>query len=287
MTPCSVANLVWTGNSIHTSYDSFGRKLWVRDPNQGHTQFTYNDFGELEKEVDANADVIRYDYDMIGRLTSRLAPQANASFGYNARGLMDEETAPNFKKEFVYDASARVEQITTTIDNASSYVMQTQYDSYYGRPKAYVYPNGLTVALRYTNTGYLSHEENAATGYVYREVTTQDSWGNITQANLGNDTLTGTYQYHAHTGQMHTSEVDKQGAVLHSLEYTQYDSFGNIKAQVNRVQGFTATETFEYDDLFRLLSSTVNAGDTSVGIDYAYDAVGNLTKKTDYSSNSD
>jgi len=33
----------------------------VDDPNQGKTEFVYNGFGELEKELDANSDVIRYD----------------------------------------------------------------------------------------------------------------------------------------------------------------------------------------------------------------------------------
>ncbi|MCY7297542.1 hypothetical protein HJG39_19175, partial [Alteromonas sp. a30] len=66
-------------NDIVARYDSLGRKQYVIDPNQGRTDFTYNDFGELEKEVDANNKAIRYDMDLLGRVTSRIADGPSSS----------------------------------------------------------------------------------------------------------------------------------------------------------------------------------------------------------------
>ncbi|MBO1257021.1 hypothetical protein J3L16_15105, partial [Alteromonas sp. 5E99-2] len=59
-----------------------------------------------------------------------------------------------------------------------------------------------------------------------------------------------------------------------------------IKSIRNSVSSIYATENYSYDSLHRLTHSSISKGATSIGIDYGYDAVGNLLKKTDYSTNS-
>ena len=276
------------GNQIKASYDNLGRKLWVSDPNQGTTYFTYNAFGELEKEVDANSHYQRYDYDQLGRVTFRMSTHGDASFLWDTDklGLLTSEFASGVTKEYTYDSFARPIEVTTTIDGAS-YVVSTEYNSHYGFVDGVSYPNGLKIAFEYSEHGYLVAEKNAATGYVYRQVTAQDAFGNISAATMADGGQQGTYAYSARSGQMLSSVVKVGVTTLHHLNYTNYDSYGNIITQYNHGTGASQYDTFTYDALQRLTKSEVTMGDgTSVGIDYSYDTVGNLLKKTDYSINS-
>jgi RHS repeat-associated protein len=287
-------------NSIFANYDDIGRKVWVKDPNQGQTHFVYNDFGELERETSGigdnvevmgdgpdgteNDETISYDHDRLGRVTARRGDnQTSATFRWdlNKDGLIAEEESGAIKKEYEYDSSARPTTVTTTIEG-NSYAVTTAYDSEYGRPKSMTYPNNLTVALTYNAQGYLSQESNAQSNYVYRTITKQDAWGNITAATLTNETLSGTYAYSARTGQMTSSVVKLGTEAVHDLKYTNYDAYGNVITQTNDAVG--ASETFAYDTLHRLTKSTLTFNGSSAAIDYAYDAVGNLKKKSDYSA---
>lgn len=271
-----------------------GRKLWVDDPNQSHfvgnvkarrKEFTYNDFNELEKETDTNNESIRYDMDVFGRITHRYSDDGNASFVWDTKkkGLLTSEFTPDVSKDYDYDALARVEKVTTTIDS-SVYEVETQYDSNFGRPKSIKYPNQLTVGFKYNAYGYLTHEQNASSLYVYREITASDNYGNTTGSKIGNGRLTGSSIYSASTGQMLNTKVEKNGIALHYLDYENYDSYGNIITQKNLVSSIDTTDSFEYDELHRLKKSTTSASSISATIDYSYDAAGNLTSKSDYST---
>ncbi|MBT0587741.1 hypothetical protein [Alteromonas oceanisediminis] len=164
-------------NTITAGYDALGRKRHVSDPNQGTTQFTYNDFGELEKETDANNQSIYYDMDHLGRVTHRYGSNgAPATFVFNTRGLLASETVSGHSRTYTYDTAARVTGTTVTMGSAS-YVTSHTYDAATGTLTSMTYPTasghsqGLTVEYRYNPRGYLTHEQNAASKYVYREVT--------------------------------------------------------------------------------------------------------------------
>ena len=275
-------------NSIFANYDDIGRKLWVIDPNQGRTDFTYNDFGELDKEKDANNHNTRYEHDLLGRVTSRFGNnQLSATFVWDTvkHGLMTSESSAGATKTYAYDNAARPTSVSTNIEG-KIYNVTTQYDGNYGRPKAMAYPNNLTVELEYNARGYLEQESNAASGYVYRKITAQDAWGNITQDRITNNQLTGSYSYSARTGQMLSTRVRKGTADRHFLSYSNYDSYGNVITQQNLANGANATETFIYDSLHRLTQSRTTGNGFTDTIDYSYDAVGNLKRKTDYSTTS-
>ena len=141
--------------------------------------------------------------------------------------------------------------------------------------------------------GYLTHEVNANSNgkpnkFVYREITAQDAFGNIEGTKLNGDSLTGEYLYHGTSGQMLSSKVQFGAQVLHHLGYTDYDSYGNLRTQENYAPDFThtSTDTFKYDALHRLIYSDYSVGGSlPKEIHYGYDAVGNITKKSDYSLN--
>jgi RHS repeat-associated protein len=274
-------------HKIFANYDNIGRKLWVRDPNQGLTQFTYNDFGELEKEVDANYHWQRYDYDKLGRVKVRSSSNGNASFTWDTKkkGYLSSESSLGVSKTYTYDSLARPIEESTQIDG-SIYKISTEYDSYQGRPKSLTYPNGLKVAFQYNPYGYLQYEKNARSGYVYREITATDNLGNVTGSKISDGILTGAYTYNQRTGQMLSTKVDKNINTIHQLAYSDYDSYGNIKTQQNLVNNINSTDSFAYDNMHRMMASTISASGYSASINYGYDLVGNMKKKTDYSVNS-
>jgi RHS repeat-associated protein len=197
---------------------------------------------------------------------------------------LTSESATGVSKIYSYDNLARPTAVITNIDG-TPYTVETEYDANYGRPKALRYPNNLTIALEYNSIGYLAAEKNAATGYVYRTVTNQDDFGNISAATLTNGQLTGSYLHSQRTGQMLSNRVTKAAANIHYLDYEDYDSYGNIKKQNNLLTAINSTDSFEYDKLHRITGSSSSASGFSHAIDYAYDAVGNILKKSDYSAN--
>ncbi len=268
-------------------YDNLGRKLWVDDPNQGKTTFTYNAFSDLENELDANGDYQRYDYDLLGRVKQRYSSDGNATFTWDTRkrGLLSKTSASGVSKEFYFDSLARPSEVKTSIDG-TVYSTKTAYNASHGFVKSITYPNGLKVAMDYNSRGYLTTEKNAASGYVYRKINEQDSLGNIKKASIANNKQQGEYLYSQRTGQMLMSLVTANGSNVHYLDYDNYDSYGNLRSQVNRAISSPQRDTYSYDNLQRLTRSAISVGNTTTYIDYGYDAVGNLKKKSDYSTNS-
>ena len=171
---------------------------------------------------------------------------------------------------------------TVTIDG-NAYTSEYQFDSNFDRLKGMVYPNQLTIAYGYNDLGYLEKEYNAADNYVYRKVTEMNAWGRITHAELTDNLLGGTYDFDQATGQMLSTQVSLSGTVKQHITYDDYDIFGNIKQQTNALT--QTQERFVYDNLHRLTANTLsNPQGTAQHIDYRYNAVGNLTKKSDYAN---
>ncbi|MFT5758322.1 MAG: RHS repeat-associated protein [Alteromonadaceae bacterium] len=283
-------------NVINAHYNALARKTEVNDPNMGTTKFVYNDFGDLEKEevVDGNADVVEtkiYVVDFLGRVTSRSAEGSDATFtwdSYNGKtknGLLARHSENSVSKVFTYDdITARLTNTAITVDSIT-YNTTLAYDAGYGRVKSMQYPDGLTVAYGYNDTGYLIKESNAASDYVYREIKTQDVLGNTTSAHYGGGVLTLAANHELATGQMLTSVANGNAGAAQHLGYF-YNSYGNLTKQENYALTSTTTEDYGYDKLHRLTSLNITADGTVLPVvAYGYDAAGNFTKKSDYSQN--
>ncbi|BBN83625.1 hypothetical protein PA25_36100 [Pseudoalteromonas sp. A25] len=276
------------GNQIKATYNALGRKTKVDDPNQGSTTFAYNGFGELQQEVRGNGTKVTYLTDALGRVSQRSATgEQTLSYSYdgtNGYGQMTSASGNGVTHTYGFDALGRPSSHTVA-GSGKSYTTTTFYDGNYGRVKGVRYPNDLTLEYTYNDLGYQESVKNAAYDYVYQSVTTQDILGNITQSTLGNG-LTQKQFYSLASGQMTGSYTETEhGGQLMSLNYTQYDGFGNLKAMTVTTGSFdnqhSFSESYEYDNLHRLTSNQIDGIPT---ISYAYDAVGNLTKKSDYAS---
>ncbi|MGL6162242.1 RHS repeat-associated core domain-containing protein [Microbulbifer sp.] len=276
-------------NRITAKYNALGQKEWVDDPNMGAKSFTYTGFGEVETETDGNLDITSYIYDRLGRIKTRsVNGVAEASWTYdtaaNGKGLphTEQKSDGGFTRSYHYDALSRPDQVTTHIDG-EDFLTVHHYDTNYGRLKGMTYPSGLTLRYSYNNTGYRFRTSNAASGYTYREITQMDPWGEWAFANVAAGHYTLGRDFHAETGQMAGTAFDSQVQSHQTLAYG-YDDFGNLQEKTVQLPSATPalnTETYVYDALNRLDYSTRTDGP---GIDYDYDAVGNLLKKDDFAT---
>ena len=230
--------------------------------------------------------------DTLGRVTQRQIEGGNqphtATFVWDTlkKGLLTQESANGVVRGYQYDALSRLTQTTVT-QSGQVFSIQQHYDSLYGRIKGLEYPNGLTLQYEYNDSGYLTQTKNAASGYVYQEVTAMDWAGRITGANLAESQLERLSLYDTDSSVMLSTQVTKNGSVIHAHDYTLFDAYKNLLQEQNRVTGLE--KNYGYDELNRLTS--YNFSNQTPNFDqwvyYDYDATGNLLKKTDYSEDKD
>lgn len=205
-------------------------------------------------------------------------------------------TATPWKESYLYDNASRVEKITTSIievdgQTAQPFVTDVQYDQTYNREKVRRYPSGLRVQSTYTVYGGAHRMRDADLQQDYLTIDRRDHWGNITQQTYGNFTA-GLFTSNPGTGQSQQrlwKNGGPNGVEVDRFDYT-YDVFGNLGSQTRSypgagtIPGSSRTETYTYDNLHRLTRAFSGTSEPIYGaVDYAYDDVGNLLAKTDYS----
>lgn len=289
-------------NKIVASYNGFGHKTRLDDPNQGTTTFGYNTLGELDSQTDANGITQTFVLDTLGRITAKTFTgsqvNGNASYTWDTRkqGLLTSETQQGIDQSYTYTDNLQLATSSITVSNShgGDGVTRTvghQYDSFYGRPIGLTYPNGLMLEYRYNDSGYLSQTRNVASNYIYRTITDRDAAGHITGAALADELMSQVSAYNSE-GTMASTQVTSSLGQLHNHYYERYDSFMNLTAERNAVTGLE--KSYVYDNLNRLKQYSFSNGgfalyDNSTPfaatVDYGYDAVGNLLKKSDYSVN--
>ncbi len=285
-----------SGNAITASYNGFGHKLALNDPNMGGWQFLYNALGELRWQQDAKAQVTTFNYDPLGRLTDEY-PGTDAAhhfqFDDSARGTLDREytgstTSPDFERIYSYDSLQRETARTTQIDGRV-FVQKTAWDANYGRVKGVSYPDGTIVESTYDPTGRIAEEWDFVAGIQLRTVDSRSATDAITQQSFANALMVEASQYNA-AGllvERCTNGLAGNCDVSH-LIYDEYDSYGNLTHRRNEIAGLD--ERFVYDELHRLTQSS-RSWDTHIPatlhatVDYGYDAAGNLLYKSDFSDN--
>jgi len=282
------------------AYNAIGQRTSVNDPNQGTWSFLYNALGEVLSQTDARGIVTAMTYDTLGRPLTRnatidvtgdnVADTVADSWSYdpaNAKGApLSESRSINGVSERTttqtYDALARPIQsdiVQRLTSGTGSYRLRTKYDSYYGRPTGQEFPNGEAVQAMYGNYGHAIAEKDPVTGTEYRRTNSVNARGQATQETFGNGVILNP-QYQWQTGQLTELRYSSASGPLRQLSYG-YDVFGNLKQQ--KLNTNQSQEDYSYDELHRLVQS-IRSGAASGTVNYGFDAVGNFTKKTDFST---
>ncbi len=289
------------------TYNGAGEIKSETDARGWAKSFTYDALGRVtrrdwnEQAVAPNASNLRdvgvdtFVYDTLG---SGLLTRQSRTLTRQGGALLESSS-----EDYSVDALYRVTQSKKTIKTGSAvedFVSTTRYDKNFGRSKQSSQPGGVSVVYRYNVRGFALGEamlEDAANPGLYlRKVMSLDVFGNVTDVRLANGVMKRLQQADVSSGWVkricsgtgnfsctESTTVNNNQAL--DVSY-RYDGFGNVSRATNagkKSAGITlpVNETYSYDVLHRL---TQNAGGL-VNVEYAYDAVGNMLKKSDFSQN--
>jgi len=252
--------------NLHTTtfaYDQFDRRTTETDPNSKVTTTQYTDGGRTWKITDANGQLTTFTYNTLYELTGVLYADAttitNTYDGVGNRLTMVDWLGTH---TYTYDALNHV--LTDT--NASGQTITYTYDDV-GNLATLTYPGNLTVTHTYDDANRLLTVTDWASRVTTYNYDTNGRMGGFT---LPNGVVT-TYGY---DNASRVTDLDhvKSGTTIAGFDYT-FDDVGNRETRVTAA----GTESYLYDELYRLASVTYPGADT---VSYTYDATGNRLTKT-------
>jgi RHS repeat-associated protein len=274
-----------TGHNVVTAtYDLRGRKTASTDPDLGTWTYSYNALAQLVSQTDAKSQTSQFTYDLLGRLTQRIESDMTSTWAYDTAqygiGKLASASATGpaagsnpYQRSLTYDNLGRPVQVWTTVDGVPVQMAAT-YDAN-GRLSTVTH-SGFTVKYSYTSLGYVQQIADPSGTQAYWTANARDAELHLTRDTAGNGIVTAR-AFDAPTGRL-TSIVAGSGNGIANFSYS-YDALGN---PLSRGDGNTGvSETFTYDALNRLTSSTVNLSPTPLVKTFGYDPIGNLLSKSD------
>ncbi len=274
----------------HITYDAWGRKIELSDPDMGDWAYEYDASGNLIRQTDARGVTLCYEYDGHNRLRyvredpdatpdcawGNLVWQATHTYdeGANGKGRRTGlESRNGGTSAWVYDPRGRVTSETRTLGGVE-YVTRYDYDSA-DRVRKQTYPDDEEVVFDYDDRGLLERMRGEQT---YISDATYDAAMRLHTWLLGLG-VTSTYEYYDWDAPQGGRLQRMWTPGWQDLRYD-YDAVGNV----TRIEDGMASQTqdFGYDALNRLQSANVSGGGPgqySEAYDYAPN--GNLAHKGD------
>jgi RHS repeat-associated protein len=242
----------------------------MNDPDMGIWYYEYDNIGNLIKQTDAKGQVLTFSYDSLTRLICKQSSgQVLASYVYDdvaknyCVGRLSKITDQSGSTEFYYDNLGRETKSVKTVNGYGAYSVERTYDAL-GRLLTLKYPDAEIVSYSYNPQG-VSSVANYITDIDY-SVT-----GQIAKIKYSNGVET-NYAYDPNTLRLSNINSVSPLGKIQDLSY-QFDNVGNIKNLSDYVN--TASQSFNYDDLDRLVTAAGNYGTFT----YSYDSIGNMTSK--------
>ncbi|SEF70746.1 RHS repeat-associated core domain-containing protein [Nonomuraea solani] len=297
------------GNRTLSNYDDLGRRTAISTPDGGTTTTVYDPAGNPVREVTANLAkrpaAVTYTYDQ-NRLTEINYPVFtgnNVRYTYGAAGAPGntagrvskiQDGAGEVARE--YGPLGEVTKETRTVRGPyyRDFTTAYSYDSF-GRVLQLTYKDGEVLTYAYDSGGMITSAGGSKKGseYSYLKRIDYDKFGQRVAMDLGNGVRT-TFAYDAEDRRLATLRSAQPGGhVIQKLGFG-YDAVGNVTRLHNdvdlpghddhsRLNGPT-TQTFTYDNLYRLTAATgayrytPDQTDTYT-LSMAYDTIHNLTRK--------
>ncbi|WP_444935777.1 FG-GAP-like repeat-containing protein [Microbulbifer sp. JMSA004] len=282
-------------NDIRYEYNGFGEAIAVDDPNSGRSSFEYNAFGERTVSTDANNQVTDTFYDKLGRVTGTVNNGDTIARLYDQNGhyglLTTEARNEEYIRLFEYQSGTYHPAATyTVIDEAKAFLEKTAWDTTYHRPTVTRAADGEIFRSRYNSRGHAyQHQHYQAdqswvTTWTLTDTTAsgapviQQFMGGIEQKisrYAGSDIIDGIC-----AGGVNCLQSDQ----IQSIDY-RHNAWGSVTGEAHQHNGLDYA--YSYDTLHRLESQTVTSSDYphyDRSVSYTYDAVGNLTSKSDYAT---
>ena len=280
------------------AYNLLGQKVYMHDPDMGIWSYAYDAGGSLTRQTDAKNQRICFSYDAAGRLDalhhrgsgagacptsggSLLADYAYHSSGAG-KGALSSITYPghagNDVDSFSYDYRQRITAETRTL-NGRTYTRSASYDNL-DRVRT-VSVNGETITTAYDGL-YADSLTSSAAGI--GAIVSNMPYNNYQQlAGIerpgGRPDSSFTYYDKSNNYRLNTIQHGVDNA-LPDFTYANYDPVGNIKELRTNFDTWTETQTFGYDNLYRLNTAVAAGGIANHSYNYTYDAGGNLTARS-------
>jgi RHS repeat-associated protein len=286
------------GNVRGFSYDGLGRRTVAEDLHApadttfGAWSYDYDDSGNLIARVDGNGQMTGYEYDELSRLVLETGDDSRISYRYDncpiGIGRLCAVESDALVQENEYNPLGVIKIERKSIDGVE-YLTRYGYDRQ-GHLTLLTNPDDSEVKYQYNAAGLLEQvllkEAGAAS---YASVITGIDYSPLEEitslAYANGATTTNTYdskKLYRLTRKVTLLPVAAgAGRLAQDLSYS-YDNVGNILKIVDASETDTRkTSTFTYDDLYRVLSTSVtDANNQQIYWEtYSYDPIGNISSK--------
>lgn len=266
------------------TYDSYGRRLTYDSEATGAETRTYDAWGNVVAEVDANDDLYEFEYDAIDRLTRRIDPDGVSEWFYDLDevGYLSRTIGPTgIMRTLTYDAFTRLETSTLQMAPGTTYTVSYEYDAF-ERLHRINYPlqAGITPVAEYgyDGAGHLTSVSDPSSGPQYWQVTDYDEAGRITEELFGNNVTTESV-FDQLTGRL--EGIISQSPIDGPIQSTAYGwtAAGDLDWRFDVLTG--QDEDFAYDQRHRLRQIDATTASGPLLTEAFYDDLGNITARTD------
>lgn len=295
------------------TYDLFGRKTEMVDPDLGTWQYDYDARGQLTEQVDARDKKLCYFYDALGRLTQRRYTVATAtcsttggtagpSFAYDSTsggnagvGRRTSSSLPDGSSyTWTYDLQGRLTRETQYLAGASGGTYHTDFEyKSDGSVEELGHPDTLDdVEYTYNVVG---PDEMSSASKDFVSLTEYTPLGLVDWRELGStNKVIMDSDYNADDLRLYRIRAGTSATAPHYKEYMdhyyQYDDAGNIIDLDDWTSGFPQEQTFTYDDRDRVTAADATGGHISSSnydAEYEYQESGNIDGDSDDSEDRD
>jgi len=261
------------GNLITLEQDGWGRKTKMTDSSFGQFTYSYNGFGELTSEVSPKG-TRSFTYDNYGKVTQEIHQGEETdlliNYSYNSTDkLLNTIQGNNFRTNeaftytYLYDSYKR-SSISKELNGKASFEHQLTYDEF-GRihTKRYISRNlsdnttsDVKVKNVYqSNSGEMVEILDFNTNASLWKIDELNDKGKLTKSTLGNgiekNRSYNTFGYLTNITDKTATNNPVQSTAT-DVDYSFHQQRGNLLSRNNKV--FSWSETFQYDNLDRLLS---------------------------------
>jgi RHS repeat-associated protein len=263
-------------NSTLFEYDLHGNKTKMTDPNAGISEYTYNKFNQLKTQKDAKNNLHTFNYDVKGKLINKVTPSGTISYTYyntgNNKNLPFEVISPAGKKSIYYNNNRQIIKEEDLIDGQLLSTL-TNYDTK-GNISELTYPSGFGVKYIYNNEGYLTHIRRKDNDNLIWSIGDVNENNIVENYSYGNGITTSkTFNNY---GYMVNINAKFNNNFVQNMNYT-FDPKKNVMLSRTDVKNIQ-TETFNYDNLYRLTGYNINNSLTKT---ISYQNNGNIATKSD------
>lgn len=269
----------------------------THDMDLGDWGYTPNALGEVVAYTDNKGVSFSATYDPLSRPLSRTEPDTatgsnivtnwtwgDSSAAHNIGQVYALTSTGGTTETYDYDSVGRLAQRTIVADG-TPYTYTYDYNTQ-GQLDTLTYPtstSGYRLRLQHLyQYGWLQQVRDYNAGTIFWQANTLNPRGQVTQETLGNG-LVSNHNYDAATGWLNYIQCGSAAvggpACAQNQSYL-FDKVGNLVQRQNANLGLT--ENFFYDDLHRLDYSQLNGVQN---LDLSYDALGNITRRSDVANN--